>query len=170
MPNIFQSTLPLRGATFVSPWPWCSGPISIHAPLTGSDRSGSICFNQREDFNPRSPYGERRVVYQTRLSRSDFNPRSPYGERPLRATPLAKLVNFNPRSPYGERQCALSFTRCSVNFNPRSPYGERPLEKFHDLPPVNFNPRSPYGERPLRYVVLVLSLLISIHAPLTGSD
>ena len=57
---VFQSTLPLRGATFEN-FAFVSGAgISIHAPLTGSDR----------------------VVYQTRLSRSDFNPRSPYGERP----------------------------------------------------------------------------------------
>ena len=40
--------------------------ISIHAPLTGSDRSGSICFNQREDFNPRSPYGERLFLRRSR--------------------------------------------------------------------------------------------------------
>ena len=57
--------------------------ISTHAPRTGSDmgRVGdSICT---QDFNPRSPHGERhgrgtRPIYTT----SDFNPRSPHGERP----------------------------------------------------------------------------------------
>ena len=59
---LFQSTLPLRGATLAWFFGLSKCSISIHAPLTGSDRSGSICFNQREDFNPRSPYGERRHV------------------------------------------------------------------------------------------------------------
>ena len=34
--------------------------ISIHAPLTGSDRSGWEFGQPDTYFNPRSPYGERR--------------------------------------------------------------------------------------------------------------
>ena len=34
------------------------------------------------DFNPRSPYGERLRTYQGGKEVQDFNPRSPYGERP----------------------------------------------------------------------------------------
>ena len=33
-----------------------------------------------------------------------------------------------------------------------------------------FNPRSPRGERPARQVVMCVPVLISIHAPLAGSD
>ena len=33
-----------------------------------------------------------------------------------------------------------------------------------------FNPRSPYGERRLTLRLLVFFVVISIHAPLTGSD
>ena len=58
---LFQSTLPLRGATSrhfcwrTLEW------ISIHAPLTGSDFGiDSFLFSQVY-FNPRSPYGERRI-------------------------------------------------------------------------------------------------------------
>src|SRR5699024_1488158 len=55
----FQSTLPLRGAT-VCRWIWRrQRPISIHAPLTGSDRSPCLPCSEYADFNPRSPYGER---------------------------------------------------------------------------------------------------------------
>ena len=80
--QLFQSTLPMRGATFVvsdlffyvlisihaphagsdvraffSSW---ASLISIHAPHAGSDCPGfsNIGFNQY--FNPRSPCGERR--------------------------------------------------------------------------------------------------------------
>ena len=41
------------------------GPISIHAPRVGSDRSeGGITYGPK-DFNPRSPCGERRESYYT---------------------------------------------------------------------------------------------------------
>ena len=55
----FQSTLPLRGATRpVYGFGRVHG-ISIHAPLTGSDMDLLRGGSSRNDFNPRSPYGER---------------------------------------------------------------------------------------------------------------
>ena len=56
----FQPTLPARGATahrlagvhFVA--------ISTHAPRTGSDSGNLHSFTRQQDFNPRSPHGERR--------------------------------------------------------------------------------------------------------------
>ena len=36
--------------------------ISIHAPLTGSDLTWLLFGKDSKDFNPRSPYGERRPV------------------------------------------------------------------------------------------------------------
>ena len=56
----FQSTLPVGGATLAS---FLQGPrttISIHAPRGGSDTVAMVCFNILFDFNPRSPWGERR--------------------------------------------------------------------------------------------------------------
>ena len=58
----FQSTLPSRGATSVMPYTTALRPISIHAPLAGSDRFlcgyfGALCY-----FNPRSPRGERLMI------------------------------------------------------------------------------------------------------------
>ena len=34
--------------------------ISIHAPRVGSDKIGKIKYPNTQDFNPRSPCGERR--------------------------------------------------------------------------------------------------------------
>ena len=101
----FQSTLPARGATG---WPRPSpvgATISIHAPREGSDpiERGKAVFP--DDFNPRSPRGERRIsilglsngssfqstlpargatllIWRTQTATRDFNPRSPRGERP----------------------------------------------------------------------------------------
>ena len=56
----FQSTLPLRGATQTLEKLGIFPDISIHAPLTGSDRVTEYFASCPCYFNPRSPYGERR--------------------------------------------------------------------------------------------------------------
>ena len=82
---LFQSTLPVRGAT---------------ADSLGAAHGDSY-------FNPRSPCGERPAPRKLRLSRTpDFNPRSPCGERRLQISWLVHPFHFNPRSPCGERQVA----------------------------------------------------------------
>ena len=56
----FQSTLPARGATIC---PVCGEPvevgISIHAPREGSDWDSKNSDEYGNNFNPRSPRGER---------------------------------------------------------------------------------------------------------------
>ena len=79
---IFQSTLPLRGATHLLGSAHRRRLISIHTPLAGSDKhpirqSGSI-----GDFNPHSPCGERLDGVYRFASNRNFNPHSPCGERP----------------------------------------------------------------------------------------
>ena len=56
---LFQSTLPLRGATVHVVDDSGVLGISIHAPLTGSDCFPPYPISGRRHFNPRSPYGER---------------------------------------------------------------------------------------------------------------
>ncbi len=56
---LFQSTLPLREATFALHKKAKITNISIHAPLTGSDLPISSGLHWLSDFNPRSPYGKR---------------------------------------------------------------------------------------------------------------
>ena len=65
----FQSTLPLRGATKVCRFWDMYNLISIHAPLAGSDRSSPNCMLSSAYFNPRSPCGERPVSCTCRNSR-----------------------------------------------------------------------------------------------------
>ena len=59
--SIFQSTLPVWGATQTGTFSPCHAQISIHAPRVGSDveqrAQGCLC----NDFNPRSPCGERPI-------------------------------------------------------------------------------------------------------------
>ena len=102
----FQPTLPARGATsggWADSYIICT--ISTHAPRTGSDkasrktktantisthapRTGSDCWHLQalsnpNNFNPRSPHGERPICVGITFSTRDFNPRSPHGERRL---------------------------------------------------------------------------------------
>ena len=101
------------------------------------------------NFNPRSPYGERRSSYRASLWAAKFQ-----STLPIRgATRLADPERHH-----------------SANFNPRSPYGERPPGATTKANARNFNPRSPCGERPYSHGEHVSGNAISIHAPHAGSD
>ena len=125
--KLFQSTLPLRGATNCTTNTRHGHAISIHAPLAGSDANvlpgprapmifqstlplrGATTIQppagmRTPNFNPRSPCGERRSRRITRNPRRDFNPRSPCGERLFPGILVSHQWNFNPRSPCGERR------------------------------------------------------------------
>ena len=146
--------------------------ISIHAPRGGSDHRPRGPGDLRGNFNPRSPWGERRL-WRRPESRwiFYFNPRSPWGERhPCMMTNFSRLV-FQSTLPVGGATAFTSSpTQPSRNFNPRSPWGERPNRRSSGfdawrisihaprggsdtLPhPLHFsrlyfNPRSPWGER-----------------------
>ena len=60
--------------------------------------------------------------------------------------------------------------RGDYDFNPRSPHGERPDARLVVGFDGYFNPRSPHGERPGGRDAPTRAVVISIHAPRTGSD
>ena len=71
--QLFQSTLPARGATFI--WAYIA--------------------TKRHHFNPRSPHGERPSCGSSGSCRMNFNPRSPHGERPRKVTILSiRIIGF----------------------------------------------------------------------------
>ena len=125
--KLFQSTLPVRGATFA--------------------RKCFIALSR--DFNPRSPCGERHLGEFIDHIEKNFNPRSPCGERLKNVIPKLAPLRFQSTLPvrgatgstkrrsreyesfqstlpvrgatYDWRSCA----RVGFYFNPRSPCGER---------------------------------------------
>ncbi len=170
-PSRFQSTLPARGATQLCSDAGGSLCISIHAPRTGSDsagnaddgtaaisihapRTGSDCggsgFLARVELisihAPRT--GSDTACWATAPSRSNFNPRSPHGERPWEPPGVRPAIYFNPRSPHGER------------LSPRT---------LKDSPTL-FQSTLPARGATYLLTRMVVSPLISIHAPRTGSD
>ena len=169
--NAFQSTLPARGATLQRRVPAVGGDISIHAPRTGSDKA--VCNDSRgvliSIHAPRT--GSDRCTLLHLPSCNNFNPRSPHGERPSSRTRRAPSWNFNPRSPHGERRCRRRTTPLPQYFNPRSPHGERRIAigQIGAQGGISIHaPRtgSDTAQRLHRRVVGD----ISIHAPRTGSD
>ena len=170
--SVFQSALPLRGATLVLGHLEDGADISIRAPLAGSDRASAASCRAAPHFNPRSPCGERLrfrlralgiVIFQSALPlRGATTVFAEFGDGinafqsalPLRGATFDTaripviIPNFNPRSPCGERPSSPSFAGDTGYFNPRSPCGERR-----------------HGERDGAAVGA-----ISIRAPLAGSD
>ena len=79
----FQSTHPLRGATWQVSVKCQINHISIHAPLAGCDRCTVRGARVRCDFNPRTPCGVRPCKTAKKIPLRDFNPRTPCGVRPI---------------------------------------------------------------------------------------
>ena len=169
--DLFLSTLSLRRAThFLQVQP----PAALFLSTLSLRRATPEQKRQIHHygyFYPRSPCGERRLLWCSCRCRSaflstlslrrateywvggygttnNFYPRSPCGERPLKCVLPWMTLNFYPRSPCGERQRNHLFSRWIRYFYPRSPCGERP--PFSRCVPMMrryFYPRSPCGER-----------------------
>ena len=59
----FQSTLPVGGTTLRFVFTDVFSNISIHAPCMGSDAESLVYLDAKENFNPRSPHGERLFLF-----------------------------------------------------------------------------------------------------------
>ena len=147
----FQSTLPVGGATNSIDAELGDIVISIHAPRGGSD-----CLSLKKIwvlfiFQSPLPVGGATAFWQRSERRQDFNPRSPWGERRRRcpaAWPPAAISIHAPRG--GSDSPSAAGNVKGRYFNPRSPWGERPLDESLSPQNINFNPRSPWGERHYR--------------------
>ena len=189
---IFQSTLPVWGATRELSPRKPVGIISIHAPRVGSDRQPAPGSDRELYFNPRSPCGERRLSKAWICSVTYFNPRSPCGERRRGSVCLPAQYNFNPRSPCGERRqlfhrhsglCGISIHAPRVGSDLTGPGSQLPagisihaprvgsdgLSNHRRAPPVYFNPRSPCGERPEAQAKALCIALFQSTLPVWGA-
>ena len=168
--SLFQSTLPLRGATPIgfrlnpveiisihaplagsdteNHYHNCHCNISIHAPLAGSDYIALGSALESTNFNPRSPCGERRVFFRASSIIRKFQ-----STLPLRGATSPRQSSVRPAAISIHAPLAgsdlLFHVRCliSCDFNPRSPCGERRYSPIRSPVYMNFNPRSPCGER-----------------------
>ena len=170
---LFQSTLPSRGATTDRGQLFQPSRFQSTLPLAGSD----LCRGRRgageQDFNPRSPRGERLKVPEPRKLSSGFQSTLPSRGATRVVAPLLLFFcifqsTLPSRGATVPRALFLSFyqfqstlpsrgaTRPQAgswpgqpDFNPRSPRGERPFYLASPITALHFNPRSPRGERRL---------------------
>ena len=146
--------------------------ISIHAPRGGSDLRALYRQRQERNFNPRSPWGERRGYVARIPNTKRFQSTLPVGGATMSKFLRHLLdLNFNPRSPWGERL----YPRRQLggdcqHFNPRSPWGERLTRSRHVPCSVEFQSTLPVGGATESLIKLCVDICISIHAPRVGSD
>ena len=162
----------------------------------GSDRGApALTRHVRQNFNPRSPGGERLgLVYDQEadflisihVPRVGSDPCSVFrGVPDMMISIHVPRVGSDQTGPNTTTQSnlfqstlpgwgATSWCRfcCywSMNFNPRSPDGERRQARAPQRNQIYFNPRSPDGERPELENSWLHMSRISIHAPRMGSD
>ena len=146
--TVFQSTLPVWGATSHLVCNCTILGISIHAPRVGSDPASVTCWYPAENFNPRSPCGERHS--------SAFH--------------VILSANFNPRSPCGERRDHDNGQILAGRFQSTLPvWGATPVHRAAGgIRQISIH--APRVGSDLAGIKLPESLPISIHAPRVGSD
>ena len=106
---IFLSTLSLRRATSLLCLIFLLSPLFLSTlSLRRATTALLIQPIRRPDFYPRSPCGERHIMFTGVLPHDgNFYPRSPCGERLIDTSKdVIKTTNFYPRSPCGERPLA----------------------------------------------------------------
>ena len=160
----------MRGATNEQLQATCSGQISIHAPHAGSDPAGG----------------------QLRVAHDDFNPRSPCGERPEERDKVAHFLIFQSTLPMRGATEAHHILSRTYQFQSTLPmrgatHFEALLAGYAEIsihaPHAGSDKRA--GQRscrfqfqstlPMRgatggYVLEIVDTKISIHAPHAGSD
>ena len=146
---VFQSTLPVWGATEYKQAAEDGIVISIHAPRVGSDGTpcASFALAVISIHAPRVGSDYRKALESANSENISIH---------------APRVGSDPRT--GIR---LAFHRY---FNPRSPCGERLVKMYSTAYHSHFNPRSPCGERRPGIMLYPEEHKISIHAPRVGSD
>ena len=152
----FQSTLPTRGATIHLVAIQLIRVISIHAPHTGSDCDLWCLLNSSQNFNPRSPHGERHYFIGDTTSNCIFQSTLPTRGATCSFLSPMRLIPISIHAPHTGSDYLLLYSKNQpAHFNPRSPHGERLWMVYWYAVEVDFNPRSPHGERQQIYKKLI---------------
>ena len=146
--------------------------ISIHAPRVGSDHPRSPTSVPFQNFNPRSPCGERPRVRKTVFPKSLFQSTLPvWGATRISSSVFLRMGCISIHAPRVGSD--LRFDVCfslEVDFNPRSPCGERLItSRFLKMRP-SFQSTLPVWGATSMILPSCISVFISIHAPRVGSD
>ncbi len=171
--GIFQSTRPVRGATFrwlcgssvrpnFNPRAPCGArhavkeehkkhlKISIHAPRAGRDVGYDYCFPALHQFQSTRPVRGATIAATNKDAQFVISIHAPRAGRDyLQWKHTRKNTYFNPRAPCGARlRHRGQHPAQDLDFNPRAPCGARlPQTPSRSRSTRNFNPRAPCGAR-----------------------
>ena len=148
--DVFQSTLPARGATPPDTIIIAQGIyISIHAPRTGSDALALSSTLGEDRFQSTLPArGATSTLTSSRWRRKNFNPRSPHGERRTQTATSERGKRFQSTLPARGATSRREVTRFGKGFQSTLPARGATLKKARTAcDTAYFNPRSPHGER-----------------------
>ena len=169
----FQSTHPLRGATHVLGGEFGHQVISIHAPLAGCDRLRKTRNATRTRFQSTHPLrGATSVSLYLSDQHTVFQSTHPLrGATGGQSHPVVPFHPISIHAPLAGCDSAISaMPSASPNFNPHTPCGVRPDYLDKRAAAYDFNPRTPCGVRRRADQPPPLRRHISIHAPLAGCD
>ena len=98
--GLFQSTLPARGATFIVGFAVNRAEFQSTLPARGATRLPRGCFCRHRLFQSTLPArGATRDAAKSGNHPGDFNPRSPHGERPLVYPAVEVALNISIHAP-----------------------------------------------------------------------
>ena len=147
--SLFQSTLPVGGATNTTLQQYRRDQISIHAPRGGSDPRTSVTSSMTAGFQSTLPVGGATLPTAGRGCCPSISIHAPRGGSDLDVGIFPHLLwVISIHAPRGGSD-QLRWPPCprKPNFNPRSPWGERlPTRGCATLPwPVIFQSTLPVG-------------------------
>ena len=161
----------MGGATLHNTFGRCWRRISIHAPRGGSDRSMAKSASTVVDFNPRSPWGERRHCDSKYQPPIKFQSTLPVGGATLLSpTSAMSVFYFNPRSPWGERPAGPVDVTDGTLISIHAPRGGSDDKTLGRGPWHTISIHAPRGGSDFPFFLLCTGMRISIHAPRGGSD
>ena len=125
----FQSTRPMRGATFRTSESPVTSLFQSTRPMRGATCTSTIQRYTGSYFNPHAPCGARLTQRAPCVNCAIFQSTRPMrGATRTRLSSQPDIFYFNPHAPCGAR---LVGSECSQSlhcyFNPHAPCGARPL-------------------------------------------
>ena len=132
----------------------------------------TVCPPYRLNFNPRSPHGERRAVKSLSGATNEISTHAPRTGSDTRTERQgAEAMHFNPRSPHGERRGRGCFSDGKVcRFQPTLPARGATVAPLQRVAHVLISTHAPRTGSDDQGADTYESFAISTHAPRTGSD
>ena len=167
----FQSTRPMRGATGRNAAICASRSVSIHAPHAGRDSFSSFASRLFACFNPRAPCGARHAAASRRPRCACFNPRAPCGARRGGRAAAYRIRSFQSTRPMRGATAAGMITHRTAAVSIHAPHAGRDRRPMRNTQTISsFNPRAPCGARHTTSTPSASMCAVSIHAPHAGRD